>query len=347
MARIAFALPGDIATKTGGYIYDRRLVEGLRALGHEVEVIRLHDGFPAPTEAGMAEAAAALAAVPSDTVLIVDGLAFGALSQTAVAGIRAPLLALVHHPLALETGIDPATAARLKTDEKRNLAAAHAIVVTSPHTRDILIADYAVPPGAVAIALPGTDRPMALPMPTDPPVILSVGSLVARKGHDVLLAALAQVTDLPWRAVIAGAARDEAVARALSAQTEELDLRRRVTFMGELDDFALGALFRQATVFALATRYEGYGMVFAEALAHGLPIVTCRAGAVPGTVPQAAGLLVPPDMPDAFAGALRRVLSDDGFRAGLAAGSARAGRALPTWDDTAHIVAQVVTDIAR
>ena len=97
----AFAVPGALTTLTGGYFYDRRLVEGLRGLGHDIRVVTLPDGFPAPGAAAMAEAVAQLQALPADVPVIVDGLAFGALPTEGVAGMAAPIIALVHHPLAL------------------------------------------------------------------------------------------------------------------------------------------------------------------------------------------------------------------------------------------------------
>jgi glycosyltransferase involved in cell wall biosynthesis len=106
-----------------------------------------------------------------------------------------------------------------------------------------------------------------------------------------------------------------------------------------MDDPALQDLYRSASIFALATRYEGYGMVLGEAMRHGLPIVSCRVGAVPDTVPSRAGLLVHPSDPDAFARKLRDVLGDATLRNRMASASAQAGKRLPDWSVTADIVA--------
>lgn len=331
---VVFAIPGDPDALTGGYIYDKRVMAELNALGWQVELLRLGDGFPEPTLEVMASALAALAAVPADKALVVDGLAFGALAPEGVAMIAAPLVALTHHPLALESGIDPDRAATLRTIERANLARAGHVAVTSPHTATVLIDDYGVPAPKLTSALPGVDRPSAASArPPGPPRILAVGSLVHRKGHDVLLAALDGARDLDWRADIAGAARDPAVAAALERQRTDLALEDRVRFAGEIDQAELEGLYREASLFALASRYEGYGMVFAEAIAWGLPIVACAAGAVPETVPKSAGLLVPPDDPAAFAAALRRLLTDADAYAACRAGALAAAAELPTWRD--------------
>ena len=100
---VAFAAPGELTTPTGGFVYDRRIVAGLRALRWRVEVVDLGDGFPFPSAAARAQARARLAALPTGQPIVIDGLALGALPEAAIE-LRAQLIALVHHPLALRIG---------------------------------------------------------------------------------------------------------------------------------------------------------------------------------------------------------------------------------------------------
>jgi glycosyltransferase involved in cell wall biosynthesis len=346
MRPAAFAIPGDITQKTGGYIYEHQLLLGLRTLGRRVDHIALPGSFPDPSEAEMAASVAALAALPPDLPLILDGLVYGSIDTAGLAQVRAPLVAMIHHPLGLETGLAPARAAELLAREAANLALAAHVVVPSPHTKRILVADFGLAPERITIALPGFAAPDPVRNPQTPPLILSVGLLAARKGHDVLLAALARITDLDWRAEIVGGAHDAGVAAALRMQCRDLALHGRVRFAGLLGDDTLRDRFRSAQIFALATRYEGYGMVFSEAMLHGLPIVACATGAVPETVPPDTGLLVPPDDARAFADALRRVLTDAPLRAAMASASTRRGQALPTWPQTAAIMGHVLDSVA-
>ena len=337
-ARVMFAIPGDLAARTGGYIYDQRLGRGLLAAGWRLETLNLGKSFPNPAPDDMAAALAALAAVPDDTVLLVDGLAFGALDTAGLATVKAPLCALVHHPLALESGVAAERAVVLRRLETANLAMARQVIVTSPHTAATLVRDFGVPEARITIALPGTDLPpKPRQSPGSIPNILSVGSLTQRKGHDVLLSALASLTDLAWTATIVGGPHDPSVAARLKAQWAALGLEQRVQFAGELERDELDACYARASIFALATRYEGYGMVFAEATANGLPIVSCAAGAVPETAPKKSSILVPPDDPAAFARALRSVLTDPALEARLSDGAKRAAAALPTWDEAIRL----------
>jgi len=338
----AFAIPGDIDTKTGGYIYERTLLHSLRAAGRPVDHLILPASFPDPSPADMAEAIAIMAAVPAGCPLIVDGLVFGAVDTAGLATVRAPIVAMIHHPLALETGLSADRAAQLHRREADNLRLAARVVVPSPHTADILTSRYGADPARILIAPPGFRPADPVRLPASPPLILSVGILHPRKGHDILLAALARLTDLDWQAVIVGAPLSPQTAAGLQAQNAALGLQDRVRFTGLIEEASLIDYYRRATVFALATRYEGYGIVFGEALLHGLPIVACRVGAVPQTVPEGAGLLVPPDDPAAFAAALRHLLTDAPARSRLTAVSQSAGQALPAASETARIMARAL-----
>jgi glycosyltransferase involved in cell wall biosynthesis len=338
----AFAIPGDIDQKTGGYIYEKSLLLALRAAGRRVDHIQLPAGFPLATAEDTATARAQLAAVPPGVPLILDGLVYGGIETAALAAARAPLIAMIHHPVGLETGLRPDIAHLLLAREAANLALAAHVVVPSPHTARILAADFGVEPARISIALPGFAPPDPVRDPVDPPLVLAVGLIAERKGHDVLLSALAEVANLRWQAQIVGGTHDAALLERLVAQRAALGLSARVTFRGRLEERDLAAIYRQATVFALATRYEGYGMVFGEALLHGLPIVTCDGGAVPETVPPGTGLIVPVGDASAFADALRAVLSDSALRTRLAAAATAAGHRLPTWSDTAAVMGAVL-----
>jgi len=272
-------------------------------------------------------------------------LVFGSIDTDVLAALRCPVIAMLHHPLGLEAGLPPARAAALIARETANLRHAAHVVVPSVHTRDILIADFGVAPGDISVALPGFDRPRPRTRPVppaDPPLILSVGLICRRKGHDVLLDALARIAHLDWQAAIVGMTHDEGVRRSLLAQRADLGLKDRVRFTGEITESELDLLWRQAHVFALATRYEGYGMVLSEAQLYGLPIVTCAVGAVPQTVSTREAILTPPDDPDAFARGLSGLLTDPALRTGMAAASGMAGGALPHWHEAARVMAAAV-----
>src|SRR3954451_1766882 len=130
-----FAVPGDLATPTGGYAYDRRMIAELARLGWHADVIDIGSEFPRPSAAARAAALARLDGVPKNGCIVVDGLALGVLPDEAAALAKHhTLIALVHHPLAFESGLSPAAAAALRESERAALASARHVVVTGAVT---------------------------------------------------------------------------------------------------------------------------------------------------------------------------------------------------------------------
>jgi glycosyltransferase involved in cell wall biosynthesis len=339
-----FVLPGDPETPTGGYAYDRRMLRGLRELGWDVELHRLEAGFPNPSPGALADAAGILAGIPTGRTLLLDGLAMGAMPE--VVGTEAGrlrLIALVHHPLAEETGLSEERAAALRAAERRALAAARQVVVTSRYTAG-LVAGLGVAPERIRVVEPGTDpAPLARGSALTTLNLLCVASLTHRKGHSVLLDALADLKDRDWQLTCAGSlSQSPATADALQEQIARLGLGGRVALAGELSVAALAELYHSADLFVLATRFEGYGMALAEALARGLPVVSTRTGAVTETVPKEAGLLVAPNEPRELAAALAVVMDDPGLRRRLALGARAARNRLPRWKTAVRRMAEVV-----
>lgn len=335
-----FVVPGPLEQRTGGYLYDARMVAALRSMGWAVEVHTLAGSFPDGGPEAEESLGGTLAALPDDALVVVDGLAMGALPGPVRAhGARLRLVALVHHPLGDETGLAYAARERLFELERQSLAAARGVIVTSPFTADRLRA-YGVDSRRVRAVIPGTEPPP--PRPGDDhgdedghgvPLLLSVGTVTPRKGHDVLVEALARLGDLSWRCVCAGSLdRDAPWAERVRRRTEALGLASRVNFAGELETEALEALYASAALFVLPSHYEGYGMAVTEALRHGLPVVSTTGGALPWTVPAGAGVLVAPGDIPALAGAVRTLLDDPAQRGACAAAARDHAATLPTWE---------------
>ena len=345
MKQVVFAVPGDLATPTGGYAYDRRIIAELAEMDWDVTVADLGGDFPRPSPRTRDLARARLAAVPHGVPIVLDGLAFGVIPEIA-AELRPdhPLVALVHHPLACESGISAADAARFLAQERAALAHAAHVVVTSPSTARLLAADYGVAADTITIAVPGSEpRSLARGSRDGTVALLAVGSVVPRKGYDVLVAALADIKDLPWRLTIVGdRTRDAATAAALDDNIRRHGLGERIDVVGAVDDHRLGALYAGADLFVLPSRFEGYGMAFAEAIAHGLPVIGTTAGAIPETVPDGAGLLVPPDDAPALTSALRRLIGQPDERQRVAVVARAVAARLPTWRQSAERFARVI-----
>ena len=341
MQQFIFVYPGDLNTPTGGYAYDRRMIQGLKSLGWQIQLISLGEGYPFPSPDQVEQAKEQLLSLTAGIPMVVDGLALGALPSLAAAlAERHPLIALVHHPLAFESGLSAAQTAQLKQSETESLRHVSKLIANSLATARDVTLHYGVPPDRVDVVLPGTDRIPHLESLTQSRKntshevrLLSVGSIIPRKGFSDLIAALAPLADLPWTLSIAGDTTRNATAYAcLLADLQRFNLEARVQILGAVSDAELEGLYAQADVFVLASLFEGYGMVYAEAMTYGLPIIATTGGAIPETVPPEAGLLVTPGDVPALTQALKAVIENESYRAHLSNGALQAAAQLPSWE---------------
>jgi glycosyltransferase involved in cell wall biosynthesis len=343
VAEAVFAIPGDLKATTGGYAYDRQVIELLPAFGVPVSVLPLPGSFPNPTQNDLEETRRIIAKRSSDSVLLVDGLAYGAFPESIITGIKGRVIGLVHHPLFLETGLPHARKVELKDSETRALQRANHVIVTSRATKRILIESMGLSSEKITVAEPGTDPAQRATGTGAPLQILSVGAVLPRKGYDLLIEALAPLRDIDWRLTIAGALdrHPQAVDAAQSA-IHAHGLDDRVTLAGKVVPATLERFYESADLFVSASLFEGYGMVLAEAMARGLPIVLAAGGAAADTAGEAAALHVEAGNVAELTAALRRALTDKKLRDRLADAAWEAGRTLPTWHETARRIAAVI-----
>lgn len=340
MREIVFAIPGDLNTPTGGYRYDKRVIEELPAFGWRARLLTLPGDFPAPSDRSLTDTKHAFAALSADDLLLIDGLALGAIPAEFLKPLKARLVALVHHPLAFETGLALDRVDYLHRTEREALARSVATIATSRSTADLLAREFGVARDTITVAEPGTDpSPRAKP-DAKPPRLLSVGAITRRKGHDTLIRALAKIKDLEWESRLAGSTdRDPVAFDTLKQAIVELKLQDRVHILGPLDDAGLEKEYSTATLFVLPSHFEGYGMAFTEALARGLPVVAGSGGALVDTVPKDAGVFVSPGNAGELAMILRKLLSNPVEISKRADAAWAHATTLPHWSDTARLIA--------
>ncbi|SCG66808.1 glycosyltransferase family 4 protein [Micromonospora inositola] len=341
MTTVHVVLPGDIddpASPSGGNGYDRRACRGLAAAGWTVREHPVPGGWPRPGVGERAALAGVLAGLPDGALVLLDGLVASTVPEVlAPQGRRLRLVVLVHLPLETDA-------------EAGALAAATAVVTTSEWTRRRLLDRYALPADRVRAAPPGVDPAPPASGSADGTALLCVAAVTPHKGHDVLAAALATVADLPWTCDWVGAlTRDPDFVDRLRAQLTGAGLTGRVRLAGARTGAALDAAYAHADLLVLASRAETYGMVVTEALARGVPVLGTDVGGLPEALGRAAdgsrpGLLVPPDDPDALAGALRRWLTDPALRARLRRSARDRRDTLTDWAVTSTRLAAVLKE---
>ncbi len=314
--RIALLVPAPLHAVSGGNAYDRALLDGLRAAGHEAQAI---------------EGAAAFDSLPADVLPVIDGRALPAFIDRAAAMAARRTIGLLHHPIAPESGATGAAGRSLMPLLSRVIATSHAVAAQ-------LAADFGID---VAVVEPGTaDLPRSPGSGGPDCAILSVGALVPRKGHDVLLRALGKLFDLNWHLTIVGSAgRDPVHAHALQALAERLGITRRVSFAGEVAPARLESLWRGADIFALATYWEGYGTTIAEALKRGIPVAITAGGGAGALVTPLSGVVCAPGDEVTLSKSLRRLIFDRDLRRTTADAAWAEGQALPDWPSQGRLFA--------
>lgn len=350
MPELHFILPGDPDTLTGGYIYDKRIIAGLPLLGWSVELHCVDASFPSPSTQALKQAEMILSALPDQALVVIDGLALGGMPELIHRHAhRLTLIALIHHPLAAETGLSTAAQEQLFRAESEALAAVARVIVPSPGTASAL-AEYGVDKAAIGIVTPGTDpAPLAKGSPEGNGLsLLCVATVTPRKGHPVLIEALAGLRDRNWRLTCVGnLTLSPETVTSLQRSIEIFRLQQRVHFVGEVARKSLASFYDQADLFVLASYLEGYGMALAEALACGLPIVSTTAGAIPETVPEEAALLVPPGDPTALRKTLAEFMDQPKTRQRLARAARAARNTLPDWPTACTRFARELTKAAQ
>lgn len=333
--RIAFldSWYGDPAVGSGSTVGIGGLAGGLRRLGHQVDHVRPRGGSAGGLAARLRynlTIARRLCAEDYDIVVgfDLDGCLLPRRDESRT-GRRPPYVVALKGILAdearFETGLTRARLKALSLLERRNAQGADLTAVTSRYSREIAISRYGLRPDRVAVVPEGIELEYWLepaPLPErDPPRILSVARQYPRKNTVTLLQAMVEVRErvpgAECRIVGAGPELDR-----LRSLAGRLHLETCVSFLGALPrDTAVRSEFRNATVFCLPSLQEGFGIVFLEAMASGLPIVASRDAAVPEVVPDGiAGILVDGRRPDAIASALIELLERPALRERLSRG---------------------------
>ncbi|KRE81583.1 glycosyltransferase [Arthrobacter sp. Soil763] len=349
---VRLLVPGNVRHTSGGNAYNAALLRALAQLGVATETLPVDGGWPVGGPADRGALRRLLTASDAGRVTLVDGLvACGAPEELeAAAAAGTPAWILLHMPLAAHPDL-----------ERRALRAAAGVICTSNTAAAALRTAHGLrdADGGIHVAVPGTD-PAAPAAGSAPPHLLVLAALLPNKDQQLLLSALAQLTDLDWTATLAGSdTADPGYAARLRRQAGRPGLAERVRIPGELRGAALDAEWSAADLSLLVSRSETYGLVVTESLARGVPVIVrdgtgaveALAAGTPGTsvdTSTAAAPAVPGaavdlrEDPAPLAALLRRWLTDPALRAAWRAAAHAARGRLPGWDATARAVLDIL-----
>jgi glycosyltransferase involved in cell wall biosynthesis len=335
---------GDLDTNTGGFRYDRQLVEGLRERGDRVEVIELPwRDYACGLLDGLSGRLLGRLDVPID-ILLQDELAHPSLvglNRRLRARRDVPIVAIVHHLRCSEA--HPRPAKRLyRAVEGRYLAGVDGVICNSEATLETV---EALATAETMVAPPAGDRfdPAIGPSTIEararesgPLRVVFLGSLVPRKGLDTLIEGLSRLPDEHWRLQVVGSPEaNPGYVSSVRRLVARLGVGDRVTFAGELPDSALRDVLHGSHVLAMPSTHEGFGIAYLEGMSFGLPALATTAGGARSVVTHGeTGFLLRPDDPGAAARAVRALEADRERLARMGQAARKRYEAWPTWTET-------------
>ncbi len=354
--RIGLVVYGDLDQVSGGYLYDRKLVEHLEARGDTVRVFRQPERpYPGGLVDNLNFAFWRRLASANLDVLLQDELnhASLALGNRWLRGqLDAPIVAIVHHLRAREQQSRPARAL-CRLLERLYLRTTDAHIFNSHPTKQSVEAlagrrpSVVAPPSGRRFGPPVSHATVDERAQADGPLrLLFVGNLIPRKRLHLLLDGLAEVPPHQWRLdVVGNPTAAPGYTAALWRRIQRLDAPSRVALRGQLPDDALQRLLRRSHALAVPSSHEGYGIVYVEAMGHGLPVLASPHGGVRDLVTDGeTGRFV--DAPAEIARAVRRWHRDRDRLAVLGRAATEAYCATPTWSETGARIASFLDRLA-
>ena len=347
--KVGLIIYASIDTISGGYLYDRMLVSKLRELGDSVEIISM----PRSRYARNLLDNLTFQIRSDFDVLIQDELNHPSLFLANRRLDRSPIISIVHHLRSSERRPRWENTA-CRAVERVYLETVDGFVFNSDATR-ASVQGLTRESKPYVVATPGGDR-LGQSTPEQvreraqqagPLRLISLGSVIPGKGLDILLDALASLprNDFSLEVVGSGAAAP-AFQENMRRKAQRLQLP--VSFCGEVDDRVLGDKLRTSHALVLPSYYEGFGIAYLEGMAHGLPALGTRAGAIPDLISDdVSGYLLDPGDSRGLADRIRSLASDRQLLTRLGLGALRRFASSPTWDQTTEAIRRFLLSVAR
>ncbi|ESS04119.1 MAG: glycosyltransferase [uncultured archaeon A07HR67] len=349
--RVAIVVYGDLDSRSGGFLYDRRLANHLATHGWAVDEVSLPER--PPPRSLLTNLAVGLVDRLERCDVVVEDAYCGPSLFLLNRRLDTPVVALVHY--LRSAVVDEGIRGRVtRTIEREYLQSADAYVFNSEPTREAVVSLCGVGAGGSPGVDPGTSSPLDVVAPPagdrlgeapalsgdrlhdEPFRVVAVGNVTPRKGFDTLIRGLSRMDDgVEWRLCVVG---DTSVDPDHVASLRTLASRQEITddvrFVGRVTDDRLRAELRAAHVLAVPSRYEPFGIVYLEGMAFGLPAIASANGGASDFVGDHNGALVPPDDPGAVAAAIAPLARDRGRLERLSRGARKTFRDHPTWEET-------------
>ena len=347
MKHLHFLIPGDINTLTGGYVYDKTIIGGLRKIGYRVTVHQLAPDFPFPASESLIQCSKLIGSIPEGQPILIDSLIFSPIGEIlSDLNGKNPVIAIIHLPLSRNPNFSRIVQEKLAGLEKKALNYAQKIVAVSEFTKQLLTG-YGTEPSDIQVICPGVfSVPRKLNFPELPEKLLTVGSYLPGKGQLVLVQALAQLKHLSWSLTMYGIKDfDPAYVQSIIQFIESENISDRIFINSPISGKELNTSYLNADLFLLPSYFENFCMSLNEALVHGLPVITTHAGGIPYSVPHHMGLFTEPGNVGDLTEAIRSVLIDPLLYRKLYTNASHYYKTANTWENSISLFHRLLADL--
>jgi glycosyltransferase involved in cell wall biosynthesis len=344
---VGLVVYGDLNTVSGGYLYDRKLVEHLRSRGDSVEI------FSQPPRSYVGNVLENVSSSLADSILDsnLDVLLQDELNHASLIAINRqlersstfPVISIVHHLRSSEY-LSWWHREFVRRIERRYLQSVDGYIFNSVTTRAVVqsVAGRSEPS---IVAPPAGDRFTADVSEAEirerternrPLQVIFLGNVIRRKGLHTLLTALASIPHSHWElSVIGRMDTDESYVQEIRQQIDRAGLRENVTMYGRLPDREIARLLRGGDVLAIPSSYEGFGIAYLEGMCFGLPAIGTTSGAASEIIThEVDGWLIEPDDAGALRQILMRVRDDQELRTLMSLNARKRFVSHPGWDES-------------
>ena len=269
---IYFVYPGDINAKTGGYIYEKNILNYAKLNNINIRKIVLSQNYPFPTNRDIKYFLKILDKIHPNSKIIIDGLALEGMYSIFKKIITYNVIALIHHPLYLEfKGQRSKKFLRL---EKENFKKINKFIVTSKNTKNLLVNEFEIKNNKISVVEPGIVRLKKYNNKKNNKIhFLTCGSLINRKNYLFLLKVLKPLDNYILN-IVGDTTRDIVYYKNLKKFVNKNSMSRKIIFHGTISDNKLSKLYSNADCYISVSKYEGFGMSLANALIIKKPIIT-------------------------------------------------------------------------
>ena len=269
---IYFVYPGNINAKTGGYIYEKNILEYAKLSNINIRTIALSENYPFPTNNDTKYFLKILDKIHPDSKIIIDGLALEGMYSIFKKILTYNIIALIHHPLYFEfKGHQSKKFLRL---EKENFKKISKFLVTSKNTKDLLINEFKIKNNKISVVEPGIERLEKHNFKNNNKIhFLTCGSIISRKNYLFLLKVLKPLDNFILD-IVGDTSRDISYYKNLKNFITKNSMKRKIIFHGSISDKKLAKLYSKTDCYISVSKYEGFGMSLANALIIKKPIIT-------------------------------------------------------------------------